>query len=99
MTDGVMIRRFWRSLQASTTFTETETSRVIRAFKAVQPDFDQHYFLKEVANYIIADLLEAYLSADVKSLKEWGTEGVLFILVSLTQSPIFIGVCAHDCRV
>lgn len=56
--------------------TETETARVIRAFKTVQPDFDQHFFLKEVANYIIADLLEAYLSADVQTLKEWGTEGV-----------------------
>lgn len=66
--------------------SETETAKVIRAFKTVQPDFDQHFFLKEVANYIIADLLEAYLSADVKTLKEWATEGVGHVCMpSFTQ--------------
>ena len=69
--------------------SETETAKVIRAFKTVQPDFDQHFFLKEVANYIIADLLEAYLSADVQTLKEWATEGVCLVCMPfLCSQPL-----------
>lgn len=77
--------------------SETETAKVIRAFKTVQPDFDQHFFLKEVANYIIADLLEAYLSADVNTLKEWGTETVRRLLNKQKKLTIILGIGSNGC--
>ncbi|KAJ3373456.1 Multifunctional pyrimidine synthesis protein CAD [Kappamyces sp. JEL0680] len=66
--------RAWRNLKEKTTVNETETARVVRAFKQVQHDFDQHVFLKEAANFMIADILDAYLKGDKAVLAQWGTE-------------------------
>jgi import inner membrane translocase subunit TIM44 len=69
--------RAWRNMKEKTTMSEPESVRVIRALKEVQHDFDQHVFLKEAANFMIADILDAYLSGDKKVLAQWGTEGVV----------------------
>ena len=70
------ILRMWREWKERSMANEPESVKVIKAFKSVDPIFDQHTFLKEAANFLVADILDAYLKGDVKVLKEWGTEGV-----------------------
>ena len=67
--------RFFRNLKEKTTFDETETTKVVKAFKAVDTEFTQHAFLNEAAHFIIPDILEAYLKQDAKTMKEWVNEG------------------------
>lgn len=68
--------RMWRDWKERSVANEPETVRVIRAFKTIEPDFDQHSFLREAANFMIADILDAYLKGDAEVLREWGTEAV-----------------------
>lgn len=55
-------------------FEETETARVIRMFKELDPSFRQDEFLKDVRNYIIPEVLDAYVKGDEATLKMWLSE-------------------------
>lgn len=67
-------------------FEETENAQVIRMFKSMDPEFTAETFERELREYIVPEVVDAYLTADGESLKKWCSEAV---------SPMFFGLtCA-----
>jgi mitochondrial import inner membrane translocase subunit TIM44 len=60
-------------------FDENETAQVIRMMKILDPTFTKEGFERELREYIIPEVVDAYLSADKESLKAWCGEAVGFL--------------------
>ncbi|RKO95321.1 mitochondrial import inner membrane translocase, subunit Tim44 [Caulochytrium protostelioides] len=65
--------RDWFAI-GSGAFGETEQAHIIRALQTVDPSFRMDTFLKDMAEYTIPDIMEAYLRADGAALKPWCSE-------------------------
>jgi len=59
-------------------FEENETAQVIRAMKEIDPDFKLERWTGELREYIVPEIVDAYLSADRESLRQWCGEAVRF---------------------
>jgi import inner membrane translocase subunit TIM44 len=57
-------------------FDENETAKVIRMIRALDPDFKMDTFQKELREYIIPEVVDAYLGADRETLQMWCGEAV-----------------------
>jgi import inner membrane translocase subunit TIM44 len=57
-------------------FDENETARVIRAMKELDPDFRIDRWTGELREYIVPEVVDAYLSADQQALRKWCGEAV-----------------------
>ncbi|CUM62641.1 uncharacterized protein PRCAT00000195001 [Priceomyces carsonii] len=55
-------------------FAETEQAKVIKQFRMMDPSFRLTDFNKTLTNYIVPELLDAYIKNDQKVLKEWLSE-------------------------
>lgn len=62
-------------------FDENDMGRVIRAMRELDPEFGMDSFQRELREYIVPEVVDAYLSADRDSLKEWMGEAVSRSLV------------------
>jgi len=61
-------------------FDETETAQVMRLMKAIDPTFNRENFERELREYIVPELVDAYLSADQESLRAWCGEATYNVL-------------------
>ena len=57
-------------------FDENETARVLRSMKLLDPGFTMESFERELREYIVPEVVDAYLSADNEALKAWCSEAV-----------------------
>lgn len=57
-------------------FEENETAKVIRMIRSLDPDFQMEAFQRELREYIVPEVVDAYLNADRESLKMWCGEAV-----------------------
>jgi len=57
-------------------FDENETAQVMRLMKSMDPDFNREAFERELREYIVPEVVDAYLSADQEALKAWCGEAV-----------------------
>jgi import inner membrane translocase subunit TIM44 len=57
-------------------FEENETAQVTRMIRALDPNFSREAFEKELREYIVPEVVDAYLSADRESLVKWCSEAV-----------------------
>ena len=57
-------------------FDENETAQVLRTMKNMDPDFSREGFERELREYIVPEVVDAYLSADREALKVWCGEAV-----------------------
>lgn len=71
-------------------FDETEQAQVIKLFKMMDPSYNQEVFSRELREYIIPEVIDAYLSADKDSLKMWCGEAVSWLIFILLPMLIFI---------
>ena len=72
---------------------ENETAQVMRLMKNMDQDFNRESFERELREYIVPEIVDAYLSADQEALKAWCGEAVsLFILFLINILPIFLDV-------
>ncbi|ODV93449.1 hypothetical protein PACTADRAFT_77780 [Pachysolen tannophilus NRRL Y-2460] len=55
-------------------FAETENGRVIRAFKDIDPSFNIEDFNTQLRDYIVPEVLDAYVQGDELILKKWFSE-------------------------
>lgn len=55
-------------------FAENETALVIRKMREIDPNFQLEPFLRELREYILPEVLDAYVNGDIKTLKEWLSE-------------------------
>ena len=70
-------------------FDENETAQVLRTMKNMDPDFSREGFERELREYIVPEVVDAYLSADREALKVWCGEAVS---PSVSRSRIGRGV-------
>jgi len=66
-------------------FDETETAKVTKWVKEMDPTFTQESFLKELREYIVPELVDAYVNGDQPTLKQWCSEAVSPLLSSLSS--------------
>lgn len=52
-------------------FAENETAQVIKKFREIDPNFRMEPFLTEMREYILPEVLDAYVKGDVETLKLW----------------------------
>src|SRR5258706_13755563 len=52
-------------------FDETENAQVTRMLRAMDPGYNPETFQRELREYIIPELIDAYLSADQQALRLW----------------------------
>lgn len=52
-------------------FSETEQAQVVKRFRMMDPSFRITDFTRTLTNYIVPELLEAYVKNDDKTLKKW----------------------------
>ena len=55
----------------------------MRSMKTLDPGFSMEAFERELREYIVPEVVDAYLSADNEALKAWCSEAV-------TQKPSFM---------
>ncbi|KAJ1530138.1 protein translocase subunit [Nowakowskiella sp. JEL0078] len=72
-TDSPLMDRV-REIFASPVFQESEQARVVKAFQSVDPSFNLEEFTSELAEFVVPDIMEAYLSGDAVLLEEWCSE-------------------------
>lgn len=70
---------------------ENETARVVRYMKTLDPDFQMESFLRELREYIVPEVVDAFVSADIKTLRQWCSEAVSIALLPKKTSAILIG--------
>lgn len=71
---------------------ENETARVVRWMKTLDPDFQMEAFLRELREYIVPEIVDAFVSADVKTLKQWTSEATYNVLTAQIQPYIQQGL-------
>jgi mitochondrial import inner membrane translocase subunit TIM44 len=52
-------------------FAENETARVIKKFREIDPNFQLEPFLRDMREFILPEVLDAYVKGDVEVLKQW----------------------------
>ncbi|KAH6615240.1 hypothetical protein C7974DRAFT_61557 [Boeremia exigua] len=52
-------------------FAENETAMVIKKFREIDPNFQMEPFLTEMREYILPEVLDAYVKGDTETLKQW----------------------------
>lgn len=52
-------------------FAENETAMVIKKFREMDPSFQLEPFLQEMREYILPEVLDAYVKGDIETLKLW----------------------------
>lgn len=57
-------------------FEENEVAQVTRMMRALDPHFAKDAFERELREYIIPEVVDAYLSADKEALMKWCSEAV-----------------------
>lgn len=57
-------------------FEENEVAQVTRMMKGLDPNFSRELFERELREYIVPEVVDAYLSADREALTRWCSEAV-----------------------
>ncbi|KAF6842241.1 Mitochondrial import inner membrane translocase subunit tim44 [Colletotrichum musicola] len=73
-------------------FAENETAQVIKKFRSMDPNFHTEPFLKELREYILPEVLDAYVKGDVPTLKLWLSEAQYSVYEALTKQYLQAGL-------
>ncbi|AMD20656.1 HDL088Wp [Eremothecium sinecaudum] len=66
-------------------FAETESSRVFAQFKMIDPTFNNEMFTRHLRDYIVPEVLEAYVKGDEAVLKRWFSEAPFNVYAALQK--------------
>ncbi|KAK7535456.1 mitochondrial inner membrane translocase subunit TIM44 [Phyllosticta citricarpa] len=73
-------------------FAENETAMVIKKFKEMDPTFQLEPFLTEMREYILPEVLDAYVKGDIEVLKLWLSAAQYQVYAALMQQYITAGM-------
>ncbi|KAL2043628.1 hypothetical protein N7G274_003935 [Stereocaulon virgatum] len=73
-------------------FAENETAMVIKAFREMDPSFQVEPFLREMREYILPEVLDAYVKGDTETLKLWLSAAQYQVYAALTQQYTTAGL-------
>ncbi|KDR80676.1 hypothetical protein GALMADRAFT_241052 [Galerina marginata CBS 339.88] len=77
-------------------FDENETAQVMRLMKSMDPTFSREHFERELREYIVPEVVDAYLSADQESLKEWCGEATYNVLWATMETFLKQGLISES---
>lgn len=77
-------------------FEETENAQVVRAFKSMDPSFSMDVFERELREYIVPEVVDAYLTADGESLQKWCSEATYNVLWATMDQYIKTGLVSDS---
>ena len=63
-------------------FDENESAHVTRLMRVMDPTFTRESFERELREYIVPEVVDAYLSADQEALKAWCGEAVSYLIIT-----------------
>ncbi|KAF1364910.1 TIM44 subunit of mitochondria import inner membrane translocase [Lizonia empirigonia] len=66
-------------------FAENETAMVIKRFREMDPNFQMEPFLTEMREYILPEVLDAYVKGDIEVLKQWLSAAQYSVYAALMQ--------------
>lgn len=73
-------------------FAENETARVIKKFREMDPSFQVEPFLREMREYILPEVLDAYVKGDTDTLKLWLSATQFQVYAALAQQYTTAGL-------
>ncbi|OJJ49634.1 hypothetical protein ASPZODRAFT_139013 [Penicilliopsis zonata CBS 506.65] len=73
-------------------FAENETARVIKKFREMDPNFQLEAFLREMREYILPEVLDAYVKGDVETLKLWLSDAQFHVYAALSKQYTTAGL-------
>lgn len=76
----------------SSIFSETDTARAMRELKERDHSFSIETFTKTAREYIIPEILDAFLTADIPTLRSWCSEGTFNVLKANFEAQLKPGV-------
>ncbi|RUS21514.1 hypothetical protein BC937DRAFT_92448 [Endogone sp. FLAS-F59071] len=79
-------------------FEESDQAQAIKALQAIDPRFNMERFLREAREYIIPELMDAYLKGDSEILREWCSEASYNVLTAVLQAQLQQGLVS-DCKI
>ncbi|OBZ66481.1 Mitochondrial import inner membrane translocase subunit tim44 [Grifola frondosa] len=77
-------------------FDETESAQVQRLMKAMDPTFTLESFERELREYIVPEVVDAYLSADQEALKAWCGEATYNVLWATMEQYLRQGLISES---
>ncbi|KAJ8518568.1 hypothetical protein ONZ45_g4391 [Pleurotus djamor] len=77
-------------------FEETETAQVAQLMKILDPSFTKEGFERDLREYIIPEVVDAYLSADQPSLKAWCGEATYNVLWATMEQYLRQGLVSDS---
>jgi mitochondrial import inner membrane translocase subunit TIM44 len=66
-------------------FSENEAAMAIKKFREMDPSFQIEPFLREMLDYILPEVLDAYVKRDTKTLKLWLSDAQLSVYDAETK--------------
>ncbi|KAJ1920736.1 protein translocase subunit [Mycoemilia scoparia] len=80
-------------------FDETESAQALRQIRdTIDPSFKLDKFLHECREFIIPEIMDAYLSGDAETLKHWCSEASYNVLSAVIKAQAKQGIVS-DCNI
>lgn len=73
-------------------FAENETAHVIKKLRQMDPAFQLEPFLNELRDYMLPEVLDAYVKGDLETLKLWLSEAQYSVYEALTKQYRMAGL-------
>lgn len=73
-------------------FAENETAQVIKRFRQMDPSFQVEPFLQELREYMLPEVLDAYVKGDTETLKQWLSAAQFSVYEALTKQYLQAGM-------
>jgi mitochondrial import inner membrane translocase subunit TIM44 len=73
-------------------FAENETAMVIKKFREMDPNFQIEPFLQEMREYILPEVLDAYVKGDTETLQLWLSAAQYQVYAALMQQYTTAGL-------
>ncbi|KAF4257976.1 protein translocase subunit [Aspergillus fumigatus] len=73
-------------------FAENETAQVIKKFREMDPNFQMESFLREMREYILPEVLDAYVKGDIETLKLWLSDAQFHVYAALSKQYTTAGL-------
>lgn len=73
-------------------FAENETAMVIKKFREMDPSFKMEPFVQEMREYILPEVLDAYVKGDIETLKLWLSAAQFQVYEALSKQYTTLGL-------
>ena len=73
-------------------FAENETAMVIKKFREMDPNFQLEPFLQEMREYMLPEVLDAYVKGDLETLRLWLSAAQYQVYSALMQQYTVAGL-------